>query len=155
MLPNIVLFAGIDSANNAFGLWETDGTAAGTFELTSTGQATVPGTPAINGEALYGFLPDPPWSLDLTVFNGEVLFVGRSAVTSYGLWVTDGTGAGTHELTGIVGANASGVLAAAATQTNSPDFTLYNGEVLFNGRDNAAHSPPKPVDDRRNGAGNP
>ena len=82
MLPNIVLFAGIDSANNAFGLWETDGTAAGTFELTSTGQATVPGTPAINGEALYGFLPDPPWSLDLTVFNGEVLFVGRSAVTS-------------------------------------------------------------------------
>ena len=120
MLPNIVLFAGIDSANNAFGLWETDGTVAGTFELTTSGQAPVPGTPAINGEAAYGFLPDPPWSLDLTVFNDQVLFVGRSGVTTYGLWVTDGTGAGTHEFTGIVGANASGVLAAAATKTNSP-----------------------------------
>jgi len=43
-------------------------------------------------------------------------FVGRSTLTNYGLWVTDGTGAGTHELTGIDGANASGVLAAAATR---------------------------------------
>ena len=138
MLSNIVLFAGIDSANNAFGLWETDGTATGTFELTTSGGNTVPGTPAISGEALYGFLPDPPWSLDLTVFNDEVLFVGRSTVTNYGLWTTDGTGAGTKELTGIAGANSAGLLAAAATKTNSPDFTLYNGEVLFNGRDNAA-----------------
>ena len=54
------------------------------------------------------------------------------------MWTTDGTGAGTKELTGIAGANACGLLAAAATKTNSPDFTLYNGEVLFNGRDNAA-----------------
>ena len=136
MLPNIVLFAGINSANNAFGLWETDGTATGTFELTTSGGNTVPGTPAISGEALYGFLPDPPWSLDLTVFNDQVLFVGRDTNFRYNLWTTNGTGAGTKELTGIAGANASGVLAAASTATNSPDFTVYNGAVLFNGLNN-------------------
>ena len=54
------------------------------------------------------------------------------------MWTTDGTGAGTKELTGIVGANASGLLAAAATKTNSPDFTVYNGVVLFNGRNDVA-----------------
>ena len=130
-------FCGQRLANNAFGLWETDGTAAGTFELTTSGGNTVPGVPAISGEAPYGFLPDPTWSLDLTVFNDQVLFVGRSTVTNYDLWTTDGTGAGTKELTGIAGANASGVLAAALTATNSPDFTVYNGEVLFNGLNNA------------------
>ena len=83
MLPNIVLFAGID-ANNGTGLWVTNGTAAGTFELTTSGQPPVPGTPPITGEAPYGFLPDPPWSLDLTVFNDQVLFVGRYGQTNYG-----------------------------------------------------------------------
>ena len=43
MLPNIVLFAGINSANSAFGLWETDGTATGTFELTTPGKSRFPG----------------------------------------------------------------------------------------------------------------
>ena len=34
MLPNIVLFEGQNGVN-ASGLWETDGTASGTFELTA------------------------------------------------------------------------------------------------------------------------
>ena len=37
-----------------------------------------------------------------------VLFDGRDA-SGYGLWVTNGTRAGTYELTGISGANASGL----------------------------------------------
>ena len=73
-------------------------------------------------------------SLDLTVFNNQVLFVGRYGQTNYGLWTTDGTGAGTVQLANISGANAAGIF----TQAISPDFTVYNGEVLFNGRDNAA-----------------
>ena len=74
--------------------------------------------------------------MDLTVFNDQVLFVGRYTNFRYDLWTTNGTGAGTKELTGIAGANASGVLAAASTATNSPDFTVYNGAVLFNGLNN-------------------
>ena len=73
-------------------------------------------------------------SLDLTVFNNQVLFVGRYGQTNYGLWTTDGTGACTVQLTNISGANAARIF----TQATSPDFTVYNGEVLFNGRDNAA-----------------
>ena len=65
-----------------------------------------------------------------------MLFVGRDTNFRYDLWTTNGTGAGTKELTGIAGANASGVLAAASTATNSPDFTVYNGAVLFNGLNN-------------------
>ena len=42
MLPNIVLFEGMD-ANPRVDLWETDGTAAGTYELTTSGKY-VPGT---------------------------------------------------------------------------------------------------------------
>jgi ELWxxDGT repeat protein len=36
---------------------------------------------------------------DFTVFNGEVLFVGTDANVQIGLWATDGTTAGTHEIT--------------------------------------------------------
>ena len=85
MQPNIILFAGINSANSVFGLWETDGTATGTFELTSTGQVTVPGTPAINGEAPYGLpTPDPPWSLDLKKsLARRPFFLTRMVIRSY------------------------------------------------------------------------
>ena len=133
MVQDVVLFEGID-ANNRTGLWVTNGTAAGTFELTTSGQPPVPGTPPITGEAPYGFLPDPAVSLDLTVFNNQVLFVGRYGQTNYGLWTTDGTGAGTVQLANIFGANAAGIF----TQATSPDFTVYNGAVLFNGRNDAA-----------------
>src|SRR5215472_2711985 len=46
---------------------------------------------------------------DFTVFKGKVFFDAVDAAGKYGLWVTDGTAAGTHELTGIKGAySASG-----------------------------------------------
>jgi ELWxxDGT repeat protein len=41
---------------------------------------------------------------DLVVFNNKVLFAGLDASNQTELWVTDGTAAGTHELTGISGA---------------------------------------------------
>ena len=122
MLPNVVLFQGLN-ASDTDSLWETNGTASGTFALTS-----------ISGEPAYGFAPYPQLSLDLTVFNNQVLFRGRYTITNYGLWTTDGTAAGTVQLTGIVGANSAGIF----TATVSPDFTVYNGEVLFNGRNNAS-----------------
>ena len=49
--------------------------------------------------SLPGFVPS-----DLTVFNDQILFSGNDATGQTGLWKSDGTAAGTHELTGIVGA---------------------------------------------------
>src|ERR1700722_14623345 len=121
MLPNVVLFAGKDSTATV-GLWETDGTAAGTFELL-TNPPAVSGQVQITGEAIFGFVPQPGMSLDLTVFNDQVLFYGRyspnpAAPVDFGfytLWTTDGTAAGTVPipLTSITGANPNGLFIAA------------------------------------------
>lgn len=59
----------------------TNGTVAGTTELTAAGAAGI------------NFLP-----LDFTVFGNRVLFSGVGA-QGRELWVTDGTSAGTSELT--------------------------------------------------------
>ena len=84
MLPNVVLFQGTDTTNTQ-GLWETNGTASGTFLLT-------------NGPNAYGFRPSGSSLMDLTVFNNQVLFGGRDATSKFELWTTDGTAAGTVEL---------------------------------------------------------
>src|SRR4051812_46199763 len=107
-----VLFNGVDTAGHN-GLWVTDGTAAGTHELTG-----------IVGARTSGFGLDPG---GLTPFNGEVLFDGRDVAGNDGLWVTDGTAAGTHELTGIAGAFGGGV--------QPTQLTVLGGEVLFAGKD--------------------
>jgi ELWxxDGT repeat protein len=92
----------------------TDGTVAGTHPVTG-----------ITGASVYGLLDGQ--SSDFTVFNGKVLFNGYDTAGHQGLWVTDGTGAGTHEITGITGANASGL--------DPSNLTAFNNEVLFNGVD--------------------
>ncbi len=73
VVGNEVWFEGTDSSGDV-GLWETDGTAAGTHEL-------IPGLVAS----------------DLTFYDGAVYFVG----TDGGLWKTDGTAAGTTEIVGL------------------------------------------------------
>ena len=69
---------------------------------------------------------------NITVYNGEVLFSGLDASGDMGLWVSNGTAAGTHELTGITGADASGLAPS--------DLTVYNGEVLFRGLDQSGQA---------------
>jgi ELWxxDGT repeat protein len=111
----IVLFRGLDAAGNT-GLWVTDGTAAGTHELTG-----------INGVASFGIAPT-----NVTAFNdGEVLFNGYDAAGNAGLWLTNGTAAGTYEVTGINGAWGRGL--------DPQVMTVLNGEVLFNGTDGAGN----------------
>jgi ELWxxDGT repeat protein len=90
MLPNVVLFQGTDTTNTQ-GLWETNGTASGTFLLT-------------NGRFVDGFRPSSSSLMDLTVFNNQVLFGGRDANNRYELWTTDGTTQGTVELVPVTGA---------------------------------------------------
>jgi ELWxxDGT repeat protein len=116
MQRQIVMFEGTDISDNS-GLWETNGTAGGTHELTG-----------ISGAWPKGIFSRGPQVPDFTVFNGEVLFEGIGAVDTYGLWVTDGTAADTHDITGISGANSTSGLAPG-------DMTVFNGKVLFSGID--------------------
>jgi ELWxxDGT repeat protein len=88
----------------------TDGTAAGTHELTG-----------IKGASANGLQPT-----DLTVFGKEVLFAGVDAAGNIGLWATNGTVAGTHE---IMSGSSQGFQGGL-----KPVFlTVFNGEVYFNG----------------------
>jgi ELWxxDGT repeat protein len=81
------VFAGYDASGHR-NLWETDGTAAGTSELTVTG--TYSGGLLDNGR-----VPAPHF----TVFGSKILFEGLDAFSQPNLWVTDGTSAGTSALT--------------------------------------------------------
>src|ERR1700722_18719899 len=64
-----------------------------------------------------------------------VLFDGKDTSLQYGLWVTDGTAASTVELTGISGANTSGLI--DPVYPDSADLTAFNGAVLFSGYDSS------------------
>jgi ELWxxDGT repeat protein len=126
-IPGMTVFNGKvllhgNSASFAQGLWVTDGTGAGTTELTGIAGASASG--------VFGSNQNP----DFTVFGGMVLFDGLDASNHLGLWVTDGTAAGTTELTGISGANANGLF-SNLSNLDSPHFTVLNGQVLFNGLD--------------------
>src|SRR6266567_474734 len=121
MFRPTVLFNGLDASGHA-GLWVTNGTAAGTFELTG-----------ISGAASFGTNP-----LDLTAFGGEVLFNGTDASGQFGLWVTNGTAAGTHELTGISGANAGGLNPSEMKVFRPP--SAHSAEVLFAGVNTSDHT---------------
>ena len=81
-----VVFVGDDASGNR-DLWVTDGTSAGTSELT------------VAGVGRLGLFP-----ADFMVVGDKVLFEGQDANQAFNLWVTDGTSAGTSELT-VTGAN--------------------------------------------------
>jgi ELWxxDGT repeat protein len=131
MSVSIVLFNGLNAANQ-HGLWVTDGTAAGTHELTGISGASSGG--------LFNWFPGG-YNPDFTSFNGEVLFQGKDTSGNLGLWVTDGTAAGTHELTGISGANSGGIfILTGFGDVPPPDFTTFNGELLFRGVDAAGQA---------------
>jgi ELWxxDGT repeat protein len=116
---NQVLFNGGDAS-----LWVTDGTANGTHELTG-----------ISGASSSGIISAGGNELDTAVLNNEVLFDGVDTSGIVGLWVTNGTAAGTHEITGISGAFSGGLFALSSVSVFPPDFTPFNDEVMFDGTD--------------------
>jgi hypothetical protein len=148
-MPYVVVFEGVDASGHP-GLWETNGTVSGTFELISG--VSPSNLTAFNGEVLFedvnssalwvtnstgtfevqgtaGLTPN-----GLTVFNNQVvLFNGTSGGVS-GLWRTDGTATGTTQINGIGG--------VAPTGLNPSDLTVFNGQVLFNGASAANISGP-------------
>jgi ELWxxDGT repeat protein len=103
------LFVGSDATGHST-LWLTDGTSAGTREVSAA--ATLSG------------IVD---QTDITVLGSKALFRGQDASNHVNLWVTDGTAAGTSELA-VAGANPSGLLF-----TGTPDFTVLGSKVLFEG----------------------
>src|SRR6185295_288605 len=84
---------------------------------------------------------------DFVPLNGTLLFNGMDASAHLGLWQTDGTVAGTHELTGMFGAYPGGLdprdltlasnlphadLAATGTAGND-SFTALPGSETIDG----------------------
>lgn len=108
MSKTVVLFAGGDALGDVE-LWETNGTAAGTVEITRGFEA---GTGGLNPSFI-------------TAYGGEALFDGVNATGSFGLWATNGTASGTHQITGIKGSNPGGL--------HPMYMHSFNGEVLFRG----------------------
>ena len=119
VLNGEVLFNGVD-ANGLSGLWAWNGTGA--TEL-------IPGGGTSSTKGL-----NPT---DMTVFGNEVLFNGLDQNGDPQLWVTDGTTSGTHQLTGVGVTGANPV--ANASGIAPSDLTVYDGEVLFSGRDTTGH----------------
>jgi ELWxxDGT repeat protein len=115
-----VLFSGT-AANSSQGLWVTDGTGAGTHELTGISDAS--------GGGIFSAGQVP----EFAVLGNEALFNGFDSSGRIGLWVTDGTGAGTHELTGISDASGGGIFGAGQV----PEFAVLGNEALFNGFDSS------------------
>ena len=115
MSLKLVIFSGTGVSGSP-SLWVTDGTDAGTYELTGIAGAST----GSNGDFTFGFIPG-----GFASFKGSVLFNGYDSSGHQNLWVTNGTASGTHELTGINGASASGL--------NPLDITVFGNEVLFNG----------------------
>ncbi|PWT89441.1 MAG: hypothetical protein C5B56_07100 [Proteobacteria bacterium] len=115
-----VLFVGHDAQTGKDGLWVTNGTAVGTHELNIAGASSV---------GIFNQVQRP----DFTILKGEVLFQGMDANGNRGLWVTDGTAPGTHELS-ITGAFAGGIFSQFFSG-GDPSFTVLHGIALFTGED--------------------
>jgi hypothetical protein len=114
VLGKKVLFQGWDAGDH-LNLWVTNGTAAGTKELTGA-----------NPDGLFSLDASPP---DFTVLGGKVLFAGVDAKLRDNLWVTDGTSAGTKELA-VANANSFGLFNPV-----TPHFAVLGNLVLFEGTD--------------------
>jgi ELWxxDGT repeat protein len=102
---NELLFAGSNA--DGTGLFETDGTSAGTVFIAAIPTAVTPAS--------------------FTVSGSQVFFVAGSATSGPELWITDGTAVGTH----LVDA-----LPTNATSGAGPaQFTAFDGGVVFTTND--------------------
>jgi hypothetical protein len=127
--PNFTVLGGkaVFEGEDAIGkvnLWVTDGTSAGTSELSVAGA---------NSRGLFFNSLNP----DFTVLGSTAVFEGADASGRPNLWVTDGTSAGTSELN-VAGANFNGLFYDGGSVPN-PDFTIHGNEVLFGGADSNGH----------------
>jgi|HubBroStandDraft_1064217.scaffolds.fasta_scaffold00135_14 hypothetical protein len=98
VLGNKILFEATDS-QDIKGLWITDGTAAGTEEIEIPNAYSL----GVFFDIPFGeFFSGGGVSNNLTAIGNKVTFAGEDILGRFGVWVTDGTSAGTIELTTIV-----------------------------------------------------
>ena len=123
----VVLFSGKDATGH-INLWVTDGTSSGTSELTVAGA---------NPGGLFGFA-DPFSIPDFTPLGGVALFEGVGTDGHVNLWVTNGTSAGTSELSaagaypgglypGQMAVLGSKVLIEGSDASNNPNLWVTDG----------------------------
>ena len=96
------LYFGGTGADGTTGLWRSDGTAAGTTEL-AVALAGAGGLAPVAVDS-----SDSP-DVAMTVFDGALYFAGTGADGNSDLWTSDGTAAGTVQVS-VPGAAASGLL---------------------------------------------
>jgi ELWxxDGT repeat protein len=119
VLGSTILFEGADAATGYFNLWTTKGTTATTTELKVKGASST-------GLFRFGYLAN------LTPFGKRAVFNATDTNGAEGLWITDGTAAGTVELK-VAGASTDGLL--NGTYVSSPDFTVLGAKLLMQGAD--------------------
>jgi ELWxxDGT repeat protein len=110
------IFFGTDAANFT-GLWATDGSPGGTEELGGLENGQIVGASAT-------LSPE-----NLTAFDNSVLFDGNDSTEFQGLWITDGTTAGTVE---IGGPKNEAIFDSGLTSFNANDFITLGSLALFN-----------------------
>ena len=113
-----VLYASAD-LNNLGGLWVTDGTTAGTSELSVAGLGPAQGSPG-----------------DFIAFGSLFLFEGADANGHFNLWQTDGTAGGTSEIS-VPGASSLGLF---DEQSSDVHIVPFGSEVLFAGNDSSGRN---------------
>ncbi len=115
-LGSKALFVGVD-----LNLWVTDGSQAGTTELNVAGASS-----ELLRSGSYA---------DFTVIGNRMLFVGTDSHFLNNLWVTDGTSAGTKELT-VSGACSSGLFSQFGKDSLlHANFTVLGKRAFFAGMD--------------------
>lgn len=123
---NRIFFQGMD-IDNTVGLWATDGTAAGTTEISGFA-----GKSLIN----FGQHPNPSGLAprNFAVNGQQLLFDGDDAIGFKELWVSDGTALGTVEIGGE-----EGELPLEAANGLDPHsiVSLGNGLAVFIGNDSS------------------
>ena len=101
------VFSGNDATLHT-GLWRTDGTAAGTYELN------------VAGVSASGFDPER-----ITSIGTRAVFDASGADNTNSVWITDGTAAGTTELVSGMFGSAFAATARGAVFTASSNGSLY------------------------------
>jgi ELWxxDGT repeat protein len=149
LYKNRMLF-GADDGTNGRELWTTDGTAAGTRllkDLTPGSASSNPGVFVPFGDGVYFAAASGFWKTDSTeagtvkiasvtvrntvVSGSQLFFEGFTSATSWELWVSDGSEAGTHMVTEIL-PGTKGALDSTFSAANLAPF--HNG-VLFAAND--------------------
>jgi hypothetical protein len=124
-----------NSQSGGNGLWVSDGTIGGTFEIGG----------ALNAGVTGGYVPSPNQFVGtagglapngIVAIGSKALFEGTDSTGTVGLWVTDGTAAGTIELGGLKNAGLNNVYFAGL---GTYQITAFGNKAIFTGTDADDH----------------